>query len=88
MLTGVYPMHDICSDDKAGKAISSGHKPFLDPRWMNRSFAEAELVKVINLCWHRHPATRLSAGQLVLKLREAVSKNRLLLAKGSAKLES
>lgn len=79
-------MYDICSDDKAGKKIRDGGRPFIDPRWMDHSFAEAELVKAIDDCWHRHPENRVSAAELVIKLRKSVRKNRELLAMGLEKL--
>lgn len=79
-------MYDICSDDEAGKAIRDGARPFIDPRWMEHSFADAELVKAIDDCWHRHPENRASAADLVRTLRESVRKNRKLLRRGLEKL--
>jgi len=83
----VYPIYDVCSDNQVGKYIRSGDRPYIDRRWLDESFAEAELVRIINECWHQHRENRPSIGELVLMLRDSVQKNRELLAKGRTKLE-
>ena len=76
----MYPIYDVCSDDKVGKYIKDGDRPYIDPRWSEESFAEAELVRIINECWHQRHHVRPSAGELVQMLRKAVQKNRELMA--------
>lgn len=86
MLTGVYPIYEVCMDRQAGQAIKAGKLPYIDPRWRDHSFAESELIDAIQLCWERHPEKRISAADLVRKLRVSVQKNRELLAQGLERL--
>lgn len=84
LVTGVYPIYDVCSDDKVGPYIRRGERPYIDPRWEEESFAEAELVNIIQKCWEEDPDDRPAIGELVLLLRESVKKNRELVENGLA----
>ena len=76
MLTGVCPMYDTCSEKDAANQIRDGHEPFLHPSWAEHSFAEGQLVHVIQDCLAYDPQDRLSITELVQRLRWAVRENR------------
>ena len=80
LLTGLHPLHDFCDEVHVGEHVADGRRPFIDERWLEESFAEAELVRIIRNCWRQHPENRPSAGELVLTLRESVKMNRQLIA--------
>jgi len=81
LLTGVLAIYKEPRTSKVGKHVLAGEKSFIHPTWRNHSYAEGELVKLIEECWERHPDRRLGSGEVVRKLRAAVEKNRNL-AKG------
>jgi len=76
LLTGVYPIYDECHESNVKKYIKEGIIPWIDPRWAENSFAEAELSKVIKDCWAYEPKDRPSIGELVVRLRKAEEENR------------
>lgn len=82
LLTGLYPIHELCDEDKVGGHIRRGERAFIDSRWSKASFAEAELARIIVQCWHQRRNDRPSIGMLVLWLRESVEKNREFLSQG------
>ena len=86
ILTGFYPLPNICEWDDYQKAIIKGMRSYLDPRWTKKSYAEGMLVKIIRHVWEEDPNKRPSAGDLVMALRQAY-KNSLALEQKSAGYE-
>ena len=76
MLTGVAPMYDVCSDKQAAKLIKKGAVPFIHGLWEKRSFAERQLVSIIEDCLEYEVDERLSIQELIERLRWAVGENR------------
>ena len=76
MLTGVAPMYDVCSDKLAAKLIKKGAVPFIHGLWEQRSFAERQLVSIIEDCLEYEVDERLSIQELIERLRWAVGENR------------
>ena len=70
----VYPFYDSKYEDVSRK-VSEGLTGFIDPRYMNRSFAEAKLAEVIPQCWIYDARQRIDIIQLVDFLRIAVRQN-------------
>jgi hypothetical protein len=50
-------------------------KPYIDPRFLERSFAEKKLAEIMVLCWEYDPVKRPDINTLVQVLREAVEEN-------------
>ena len=86
ILTGFYPLPNICEWDDYQKEILKGKRSYLDPRWTKRSYAEGMLVKIIRHVWEEDPNKRPSAGDLVMALRQAYN-NSLALEQKSAGYE-
>lgn len=57
------------------KKLIDGETSFIDPRYKERSYAESQLVKVLEQCWQYNPEDRPSIFELVDQLRKAVSEN-------------
>ena len=76
MLTGVAPLHDVCSEENAIGLIKKGHLPFIHPKWAWNSFAEAQLSEIIKDCLVYDPQDRMSIEDLVQRLRQATWENR------------
>lgn len=78
ILTGVYPFYDECHESKVKEFVKEGRKPYIDPKWAERSYAEGELAKVVESCWAYEPSDRPSITDLIHKLREVVDENKRL----------
>lgn len=76
MLTGAYPFPEECADATVQQYVKLGKTPFIDPRWKDNSYAEGELVKVIEDCWAYKAEDRPTISELVIRLRKAVDENR------------
>ena len=62
-------------EQAVSKKITEGLTGFIDPRYMNRSFAEAKLAEIIPQCWIYDVKQRIDIIQLVEFLRIAVREN-------------
>ena len=71
----VYPFYDSKYQDVPQK-VSKGMTAYLDPRYMNRTFAEAKLMEIIPQCWIYNAQQRIDIITLVEYLRNAVRENR------------
>jgi hypothetical protein len=73
LLTGLYPFYDLdySHEDKLQKKIKKGKKPFIDPRYRTRSYAEGKLVDVMELCWAYHAEERPEIQTVIVQLQEA-----------------
>jgi hypothetical protein len=56
--------------------VKKGKLPFIDPRYEERSFAEAKLIEVMKRCWTYERRKRVDIFQLIDLLRVAVEENR------------
>lgn len=88
VLTGVGPIYDECKWPAVQKKVKRGVTPFLDPRWREHSFAEGEIMDAVKLCWEYDSKKRITAAELVRKLRVSVQRNRELLQQGLTNLPS
>lgn len=74
-MTGVYPFYDA-EEEQVEKKVKRGETAYIDPRFEERSYADALLAKIIPLCWHHDPDERIDIFQLVAILRRGVSENK------------
>ena len=57
------------------KKIQRGERSVLDPRhWANVSYAEGQLVQVIQKCWEHDPQDRYRIEQVISVLQQALVK--------------
>jgi hypothetical protein len=70
----VYPFYTL-TEEETQEMVKNGTTAFIDPRYMERSFAESKLVEIIPLCWIYDPRQRIDIFQLVDLLRTAVDEN-------------
>jgi hypothetical protein len=71
----VFPFYNIQKVDKIKKKIKDGETAYIDPRFKDRSFAEAKLVEIIPKMWVYDPDQRITIFNLVDVLRTAVREN-------------
>jgi hypothetical protein len=71
----VSPFFELQSDEEVEDNLKRNITAFVDPRYKERSFAEAKLVDFIQLCWVFAPDKRIDIFQLVELLRVAVKEN-------------
>jgi serine/threonine protein kinase len=76
LLTGLYPLYHETDTHKVQKLLIKGRIGYIDPRYKERSFAEAKLAEIIPLCWKYDPDERISIFELVTRLRRAVAENK------------
>ena len=70
----MYPFYDSVEQAVPRKVIE-GLTGFIDPRYTNRSFAEAKLAEIIPRCWIYDAKQRIDIIHLVNFLRLAVQEN-------------
>ena len=56
--------------------VVKGKLAYIDPRYRERSFAEAQLVDVMEKCWVYDPDERIDIFEVVRLLRMAVAENK------------
>jgi serine/threonine protein kinase len=71
LLTGLFPFYRTESYSAVKSKAQAGEKPWIDPRWLNRTLAERRLAEIIPLCWAFNPDDRIDIGTLVHLLRDA-----------------
>jgi hypothetical protein len=67
----VYPFYNITEQEVPMK-VKHHYTPFIDPRYQERSLAEAKLTEIIPLCWAYDPSQRIDIFQLADLLRAAL----------------
>ena len=73
LLTDLWPFYDMGDNDEPiQRKIKLGIIPFVDPRYRNRSIAEAKFVEIIESCWNFNPRHRPAIETVAQKLREAL----------------
>jgi serine/threonine protein kinase len=50
LLTGVNPFYDESTTEVVQQKVVDAEKPYIDPRYRSRSFAEGQLVEIMELC--------------------------------------
>ena len=53
----------------------NGELPYVDPRYKQRSFAESQLVEIMEKCWVYDAEKRIDIFEVVRLLRKAVAEN-------------
>lgn len=73
LLTGLYPFYEFDGDDEeeVQKKIKNGEKPFVDPRYKTRSYAEGKFVEVMEACWAFNPDDRPDLQSVITQLKAA-----------------
>lgn len=64
--------HESETYEETQERVANGEKPFIDPRYKERSLAEAKLVEIIEKCHEYYPEDRPSIFELVEVLWEAL----------------
>jgi serine/threonine protein kinase len=74
LLTGLWPFYEDGgeNDDLVQHRVIDGVKPYVDPRYRNRSIAEGVLVQMMEACWAYDPADRPTINQIVGTLQKTV----------------
>lgn len=72
LLTGLWPFFSENNTEKVKERVKTGEKPYIDPRYKERSTAEAKLAEIIDQCHSYHPEDRPSVFEIVKFLRHAL----------------
>lgn len=73
LCNAVSPFYDTAYSEVA-KKVAANQTAFIDPRYKDRSFADAKLAEIIPMCWSYDPNDRIDIFRLVELLRTAVKK--------------
>jgi hypothetical protein len=72
ILTGFMPFYERKDWDASLEALKDGEKPFIDPRYRNRSLIEGKLVEIMEPTWSYYIEDRANIFQVVQGLRDTV----------------
>jgi hypothetical protein len=72
LLTGMMPFHEIGDYQEVGRRVGDGEKAYIDPRYKERSLAEAKLVEIIEKCHEYWPEDRPSIFEVINFLWDAI----------------
>eukprot|EP00536_Pseudo-nitzschia_multiseries_P008451 jgi/Psemu1/257255/estExt_Genewise1Plus.C_2140069 len=72
LLTGLMVFHEAESYEEVQHRVVEGEKPYIDPRYKERSLAEAKLAEIIVQCHEYYPEDRPSMFELADMLWEAL----------------
>jgi serine/threonine protein kinase len=72
LLTGLWPYYNQHDHKDIQKTTMEGIRPYLDPRYQNRSMIEGRLVQIMNLCHELEPSERVDIFVVVKHLRETL----------------
>lgn len=73
LLVGLWPFYQYNPDDSRTvqkKLIDNSEKPYVDPRYRNRSDIEAGLVRIMEVCWEWDLEKRAPIFEIVRQLYE------------------
>ena len=68
----------MLTEEETQAMVKNGTTAFIDPRYLERSFAESKLVEIIPQCWIYDPRQRIDIFQLVDFLHIAVNENKMI----------
>jgi serine/threonine protein kinase len=71
LLTGVNPFYNELTAEGVQQKVVNGEKPYIDPRYRSRSFAEGQVVEIMERCWTYHADERPDIFEIVRLLRAA-----------------
>jgi serine/threonine protein kinase len=71
LLTGVNPFYDEPTTEVVQQNVVNGKRPYIDPRYRSRSFAEGQLVEIMERCWTYDADERPDMFEIVRLLRAA-----------------
>lgn len=71
----VYPFYEM-KEREVKNLVKKGEVPYIDPRYKERSFAEAKLIDIMQRCWTYERRKRIDIFKLVSLLQDAVKENR------------
>ena len=72
LLTGLMVFHEINTYEEVQHLVGLGEKAFIDPRYKDRSLAEAKIVEIIEKCHEYYEEERPSIFEVVDLLWEAL----------------
>jgi serine/threonine protein kinase len=75
LLTGVNPFYNDLTEEEVQQKVADGEKPFVDPRYRSRSFAEGQLIEIMELCWTYDADDRPDVFEIARRLRAAYQIN-------------
>jgi hypothetical protein len=78
LLTGVSIFYELSfvEEKEIHKKVKAGERPFVDPRWRKKSFAERKLIEIMEQMWTHHPDKRIDIFGVVSFLRDALKETR------------
>lgn len=78
VLTGLWVYYYETDDQVMQGYIEKGELPWIDPRYRTRSFGEAFLVRLMEICWFYYPNERPSIFDVIALLKDANKRNNWL----------
>jgi serine/threonine protein kinase len=76
LLTGVNPFYNESNEEAVQQLVTNGEKPYIDPRYRSRSFAEGQLVEIMERCWIYDPDDRPDIFEITRQLKAAYELNK------------
>lgn len=75
LLTGLWNFYENEDDSVVQEKLINKETAYIDDRYRTRSYAEGQLVNIIEKCWIYDPRKRIDIFQVVKILRRAVKEN-------------
>ena len=72
LLTGLMVFHELFDYEEVKYCVGTGDRPYIDPRYKERSLAEEKLVEIIEKCHEYYEEDRPSIFEVVDLLWQAV----------------
>jgi serine/threonine protein kinase len=69
LITGLWPFYVNPSYSYAIAKVTKGVRPFVDERYMNRSYIEREMIRVMIKCWNHNSTNRPDISEVIHDLR-------------------
>ena len=72
LLTGLWVFHEEEDSEEVKARVGFGEKPYIDPRYKERSMSEAKLTEIIDKCHEYYQEDRPSIFEVVDMLWQAL----------------
>ena len=72
LLTGLWVFYENEDDGFVQNQLIDGKTPFIDDRYRTRSYAEGQMVELMEMCWRYKPEDRPEIFEVVRFLRNAL----------------
>jgi len=72
LLTGLMVFHEVEDYGEVQERVGEGEKAYIDPRYKERSLAEAKLIEIIEKCHAYYEQDRPSIFEVVKLLWQAI----------------